>query len=357
MGSQNFIEINGKKYDALTGKQINHTASSMDIKKPTTIMPNSGGVVDGFVRPTRATNHKSNITTVSKSPQKSQTLMRKTVNKPTQTTGKPAEKSVLTKSKLGTSPKRLQTASEVKRSQHIQKYGQDINRSSVVRKQPAPVKPEPQSRKSPAVVPKLNATSSQPLTQRSLTSRKLIDAALANANSHNEQIQPAEKPKKRSKLAKKLGISTKVLTISSASLAAVLLIGFFAMQSVPKISMKVASTRAGLDARMPGYKPSGFAFKGPINYSPGEVSVSYSSNSDNREFQIVQKSSNWNSDALLSNYVVAEGKQYQTYQDRGRTLYIYDESNATWVDNGIWYQIEGDSYMTTDQLIRIASSI
>ena len=72
---------------------------------------------------------------------------------------------------------------------------------------------------------------------------------------------------------------------------------------------------------------------------------------------LFRSASNWNSDALLSNYVVAENKQYQTYMDRGRTLFIYDGSNATWVDNGVWYQIEGDSRMTTDQLVRIAASI
>ena len=121
--------------------------------------------------------------------------------------------------------------------------------------------------------------------------------------------------------------------------------------------MRVAAARAGVNASMPGYQPSGFSFKGPIDYSAGQVTVSFKSNTDDRAYSVAQRSSNWNSDALLSNFVVAEGKQYQTYIDRGRTLYIYDGSNATWVDNGVWYQVEGNSDMTTDQLVRIAASI
>jgi hypothetical protein len=184
----------------------------------------------------------------------------------------------------------------------------------------------------------------------------MIDKALANATSHTQE-SPAHHSKKRSKFTKKLGISSRAATLSSAVLAVVLLAGFFAIQNVPNLSMRIAATRAGFDASMPGYQPTGFSFKGPINYSPGQVTISYRSNTDSRSYDVKQQASNWNSDALLSNYVVAENKQYQTYLDRGRTLYIYNGSNATWVDNGVWYQIEGESDMTTDQLIRIASSI
>jgi hypothetical protein len=121
--------------------------------------------------------------------------------------------------------------------------------------------------------------------------------------------------------------------------------------------MRIAAARAGFDASMPAYKPAGFSFKGPINYSAGQVVVSFNSNTDDRQYSVKQQESSWNSDALLSNFVVANNSQYQTYIDRGRTLYIYDGSNATWVDNGVWYQVEGPSDMTTDQLVRIAASI
>jgi len=108
---------------------------------------------------------------------------------------------------------------------------------------------------------------------------------------------------------------------------------------------------------MPSYKPGGFALSGPITYSTGKISVSYQSNSDNRSYRVTQSNSAWNSETLLDNFVAVNRRAYQTFQDRGKTIYIYDGSNATWVDRGVWYQIEGASSLSSDQLLRIANSL
>jgi hypothetical protein len=182
----------------------------------------------------------------------------------------------------------------------------------------------------------------------------LIERALANATGHMEQPDPSPKKKR---LHHRLGVSKKVMSISTAVLAFVVLGGFYAYLNVPNFAMRVAATRAGFKATMPSYKPAGFAFAGPVNYTNGQVSVNFRSNTDDRAYQLTQRTSNWSSEALLTNYVAAQNKQYQTLEDKGRTLYIYDGSNATWVDNGIWYRLEGDSRLTTDQLSRVAASL
>lgn len=369
MGNQPTIEINGKIYDAATGKQLSESASKS--VSPVTITPTKNvGVVDGFVkRPTR-TKSRPKPQHASKVQQKSKTLMRSAVKKPTAQITKPHVSAPHElKKKLGTSPARLHNAQEVKRSPSIQKYGQPNHVTSVVKKttemrvKPHPTENTTGSVKHPAhhnqaINHNKNhrpAADNKAHSSSNKAAHKMIEAALTNAQSHSEPLH--KPPKKRSKLAKKLGISAKTASISSAVLAGVLLGGFFAIQNVPNLSMRVAASRAGFNAEIPGYKPSGFSFKGPISYSSGQVKITYKSNTDNRNYSLTQRSSNWNSDALLANYVIAENKQYQTYLDRGRTLYIYDGSNATWVDNGIWYQVEGNSNMTTDQLVRIASSI
>jgi hypothetical protein len=363
VGNKNFIEINGKKYDSVTGKMLD-SAPATPQKKVTTITPQmNSGVVDGFTRrsPRKNTVH-SNATPARKSPQKSQTLMRQTVKKPTPVAGKIAKaKPVIHKSHLGTSVKRTTIAMQTPKSQHVQKYGEINHRSSVV-KTTSPnlaVKPEPTHVASNHSAQSTNQhhTNTSPHSANPTATQKMLGLALENATAHQNEHVPTHHKKRRSKLTKKLGISARAMGLSSAVLAAVLLGGFFAVQNVPNLSMRLAASRAGFDASMPSYQPTGFSFKGPINYSPGRVTISYVSNTDNRQYDVKQQASNWNSDALLSNFVVAEGKTYQTYLDRGRTLFIYDESNATWVDNGVWYQIEGESDMTTDQLIRIASSI
>lgn len=357
MGNKNFIEINGKKYDAITGKMLD---SSINITKTPVvkITPNSG-VVDGFVRrPTnKTTNHVATNPAV-KQTQKSQTLMRKGVAKPTKVIHQvKAEKPIIHKSHLGSSVTRTQTALQTPKSQHVSKYGTPEHRTSVAKTSNPDMAVRHETPQHQHSTNDKQHSTHQVNKTTHTAAQKMINSALANANSHNEPAPTHHIKKRQSKLLKKLGISKKALSMSTFALAFVLLAGFYAVQSVPNLSMRVAATRAGFDASMPSYQPSGFSFKGPINYRPGQVTISFKSNTDNRSYDVKQQASNWNSDALLSNFVVAEGKQYQTYLDRGRTLYIYNGSNATWVDDGIWYQIEGESDMTTDQLIRIASSI
>lgn len=356
MSKNTFIEINGKRYDTVTGKQL-PTITSV---KPT----GNAGSIDGFSR--RKTPNRVPANHASKNPQKSQTLMRQSVKKPVATPMKAQKTSTnyIQKSSLGQHPRRVETAKMSVKSPHINKYGSVVARTSIAtRHSELPIKQVPSGNHNVAAqnhtAPKTTATHSTPAHQRKLVSERMIESALHNATSHEEVHEPAKHTvkKRRRSLARKLGVSSRSMAMSSAALAVVLLAGFFALQNVPNFAMRVAATRAGFDAEMPDYKPAGFSFKGPINYSSGKVTVSFKSNSDTRAYDLVQQSSKWNSDALLSNFVVAANKQYQTYQDRGRTLYIYGGSNATWVDNGIWYQIEGESDMTTDQLVRIASSI
>lgn len=147
------------------------------------------------------------------------------------------------------------------------------------------------------------------------------------------------------------------MNAAAGALAIVLLAGFFAYQNIPNISMRVAASRAGFSAKMPGYQPSGFALQGPINYKPGQISLSFKSNSDDRAFNVSQQVSGWNSEALADNYLAANNKEYQTYQDKGRTIYLYDNSRATWVSGGIWYEVDGNGILSSEQLIRVANSL
>lgn len=355
MGNQNFIVINGKKYDAVTGKLLSEQQTPVNTVER--IIPKANtGVVDGFVKPKKNNINRVPAKNAAKPQQRSQTLARKAVKKPdTIISSKQQHKPGILKKRLGVSPRREFFAKEVSKSPHVSKFGENNPKSSIVKKSvEAPVKNPPvhTQQANPEKVQKAsNATSKQSNT----VSHSIIESALANAESHSQPHH--QQTKKKNRLISRLGISSKAIALSSAALAVVLLAGFYTYQNVPNLSMRVAATRAGFDARMPGYKPSGFAFRGPINYQPGEVTVTFKSNSDDREFNFTQNASNWNSDALLANYIEKDSKQYQTYQDRGRTLYIYNGSNATWVDDGIWYRIEGNSQMTTDQLIRIASSI
>ncbi len=354
MGNQqNFIEINGQRYDAVTGALIGTHATPKNTQKM---------VVDGFVkRPKHSTSvpvARGGSGLPATPVQRTKTLMRSVVKKPSSasltkpilvaaTSSKPVAKTIITPRTAATSLGREQHAQQVEKSALIHKFGAPQMPAQIIKKVvPLEVRP------APAIVPVISAVTSQ-----KAKTADLLDRALEAAQSHNEPFYDPKKPMHK-RIAKRIGISAKALAISTTVLAGLLIGGFYAYQNVPNLAMRVASARAGFGATMPEYSPSGFTFQGPVQYSAGQVVVSFKSNSDaSRNYKLSQQTSTWTSDTLLSNFVAIGGKAYQTYQDRGRTIYIYDGSNATWVNGGVWYQIEGNSDLTSDQLVRIAASL
>jgi hypothetical protein len=179
------------------------------------------------------------------------------------------------------------------------------------------------------------------------SAEKLIERGLRAAQSHTGSSHHHKSAPKKRKLS----------SIGAASFAVLLLGTFFAYQSIPNVSVRYASAKAGLSAQLPSYQPAGFAIDRRIQYTPGQVTIRFSSNADSRAYSLTQRASTWNSDTLVNNYVSNKSENYQTIEDKGRIIYLYDEANATWVNGGVWYEIEGNSQLNRDQLIRIATSI
>lgn len=347
------IELNGKRYDARTGKMLSAhetvTGTKKAYVKPAT--KQSGVALDGFSRRKAPVSERSKTTgrTVSSKTEKSKTLMRSVVKKPAvkPTATKPTVSRRGQTPRLDIDPKRVSRAKSVKQSNLVSKYGVPKKAITPITTT-LPVRPEPEA-------PPMFAAHRKPVVEDKIDHSKKFQKAIDNATSH---AQPrAKKPSKRQNISKKLRISNRTVNFAAVSLAVVLLGGFIAYQNVPNLSMRVAATRAGVEGRLPGYHPSGFGLSGPIKYQQGQITLNYSSNSDDRKFQVNQAASQWNSDSLAENYLVSANKTYQIFQDGGRQIYIYDDNNATWVDGGIWYKIEGNSALNNDQLLRMAASL
>ena len=251
---------------------------------------------------------------------------------------------------LDIDPKRASRAKTVKRSSLVSRFGAP-RRAVTPLTTALPVQPEP----SAPVVPILGEHHKPVIAQKQSAHHQAMLKAIDNSASHNQPR--AKKTTRRQHLSRKLRVSTRTINLAAGSLAAVLLVGFVAYQNVPNLSMRVATARAGVEGSLPGYRPSGFGLAGPIAYQQGQITLSYKSNSDERKFEVSQRASQWNSETLLENYVASGQKNYQTFQDGGKTIYIYDDDNATWVDGGVWYQIVGNSALSSDQLLRMAASM
>jgi hypothetical protein len=354
----NVIELNGKRYDARSGKMLSshETGTAGHVKshnaKPVAAK-HTGVVLDGFTKRLPSTPRtKTTAHAVHHKTEKSKTLMRTVVKKP-ETAKSQAKSTPSIKrhpvAQYDVDPRLKSHAEKVKKSSLVSRFGAPMGSHP-----PKPIAASLEVRPEPEVPPPVFDQHHLSVVEKKSHSVHM-QRAMENSKSHTQP--KAKKQGHRHKLARKLHVTPKIVSISAMSFAVFLLVGFIAYQNVPNFSMRVAAARAGVDSRLPDYQPSGFGMSGPIQYKSGQVVISYRSHSDDRNFSISQRSSQWNSETLLENYVVAEGKSYQTFQDGGKTIYIYDENSATWVDGGVWYQIEGKSSLTSDQLLRVAASM
>lgn len=359
--NNNTIEINGKRYDASTGA----VASS----GPAAI---SGGThLDGIVAPqaTKKSVHQSSNASSTTPPkpqtvsdivrrpaahaavhptQPSKILMRKVVSKPgpgtkrhikaqthTGLTIKQPAAVVSTKpSVLALDSKRLQHARHVAQSAAITHFGPDQPAS------PLPISTEP-------VVSPAFSQPPQRSTKRPQTTADLLQRALESASTST----PAPKAVTHRRSAAKQRITAIALSITVIALAA-----FSVFQNMDVIRLHLASSTAGFSASLPEQQPAGYSL-GKLTYAPGSVAMNFQGAGDNRHYTLTEKPSAWDSATLRDSFVASEDANYQTVESGGRTIYLYGQNNATWVDNGIWYQVESDGSLNYHQLVELASSL
>jgi hypothetical protein len=150
---------------------------------------------------------------------------------------------------------------------------------------------------------------------------------------------------------------SRTASIMSASIAVLLLAGYFTYLNMPHLSVRVAAAQAGINASYPEYNPDGYSLAGPIAYSQGEVDMKFASNSGPQNFSIKQSKTSWDSSAVQENYVKQKwGDDYMPYSEHGLTIYAHD-GNAVWVNGGILYTIEGDAPLSASQIRSLATSM
>jgi hypothetical protein len=295
-----------------------------------------------------------------KYPTRSSTLMRNVVNKP----NLKSEPKISAQAMLMTEPSTVvlpkQVASSVDpdrekraklnaQSELISRFRSTSSNSSEtlpaqpIAKQPAaPITP-PAPEQPPQLYTPLDPQVDQP-------SMSIIEKSLAAAPVY-------EVPKIHRKTKVKKSKAKKVMSYALvASLLVVLGGGIFAYKNFDRIGFYVASSQAGFHATLPGYSPSGYTMAS-VSSASGIIQSNFKSNSDSRNYSLNEKTSSWSSDDLLNNYVsgISSGS-YQTINSGGKTIYIYGNRNATWVNNGIWYVITSNNSLSDNQLVQIATT-
>lgn len=357
--NESTIKINGRTYDATSGMLV--VDQKAEVSQPTASVTKAQ-VMD-VKRPTAShtSPHK---------PQHGHTLMRRALKKP-----KPGLKSQVNVTThtglLATVPdtsvvpklsfeqvdsKRLARAERVAKSKLVRRF--------------APLGSTAWSATAPAVAIPLSAappaqserpTSSPEHEQPGSRSMDIFQKALKHANAHEElPVNPKKLAKQQSARSthrkSRKGIRHHTLTVASSALAIVLLVGFIAYQNKANLTLRVATASSGVHASLPGYRPDGFAV-GKFNYTAGSVAINFPNHTTGSSYSISQKKSSWDSQTLLDTSVAVNNNTYQTLDSAGRTIYVYGNNNATWVDSGILYQITSNGSLSTSQLLDIAQSM
>lgn len=368
------IHLNGKQYDARTGQVFGAPTTYTMKVKPLTVHPRPTGAtsIDGIVagghsfgmhktvKSKKPQAHHPNLPARSPhfvaahKPQRSTTLMRRAVKlpggkiNPVQNLLTPLDTHSSMSTVAALKPKLASDTVDIARAQ----------RAKVIQHSPmiqhfTPLSLASSQAKKPVTMPASVAVHTKSTPVHTLRKQSnIFEDAIARAKSH-EELPP---PETRLRAARRHTRRHKKAVGISASIAVfLLLIGAAAYLNRGSIQLQIASSKAGFHVVQPQYKPDGYSLS-TFTHNAGTVAFAYH-NDQNQTYSVVQKKSNWDSQTLLDNYVATSDQSYQGYSANGRTVYVYGDGNATWVNGGIWYQIHANKTLPNEQLVKVAASM
>lgn len=230
----------------------------------------------------------------------------------------------------------------------------DVPKSSAINKfvTPAVAAPpeEPKSQPAPAAEPVL-ATPIPPVasTPTPTPTVALPNAAATQVDNLQKLVPPAEAPAN-------LAATLKPSSVAITAVALAVMAGWIWAANYPAMTLKLASAKAGIEASLPSYVPPSFALAGPVSYSPGQVTIHFNS-ANGDALTLSQAKTNWDPRSLLENFVNQKTDKYLAVQDQGLTVYLYNGNQASWINKGIWYTIEGNNQLNREQILKIVNSL
>lgn len=331
------VIVNGRAYDVATGLPVDTVQKKhVTTKQPTII--NDFGVAASPAKPAVKTHPKKSRSAaphrVAK-PQKSKTLRRAVLKKP--------------------SPRHRPSANKVhrrvQRSHHITKFAPHATTATHHQNKKQEVDPELAQQAKNMQKAHAHHVAQQEAATQPINSRVVKEHLL------QKQLTHAPTEPVHHTAAKSFSRRTRMASVIGSFAALILLGGYLTYINIPNLSIKVAAINAGIDASLPRYQPGGFRLTGPIAYTDGEVEVKYRQAGGDDIFKITQRSTDWDPQATLDNYVEPDSNNdYEIHSAQGLTVYTYDQK-AVWVNGGILHVIDGSAKLSSEQISRIAASM
>lgn len=344
------VELNGKIYDAITGRHLGNTE-----QKPIVESVSKPLSIDGFLG-----NYKPNIRYLTphkiapntkRSTDKSKTLMRHAVKQPAKVnkiTHDILRKKVhhISRNKISNDKRELPIHQEIlsrvqriPKSQFVAKFNDPVAKVLTVSQAPAKLHDDIHT-KNISNLEDLDKKANKPISQLD----ELTRIALEKADAH--KLLEANYKDAPIKNNHRKGFFLIALVI------VIIAIGFTGYLMFNNFLFLVDSTRIGLHSRLPTFTESGFHL-GKISQNGDGVTLLYSSNSDGRTYKLIESPTNWDSQTLVINVVNANvGSSYNTIQVDGRVVYLFN-NEAVWVDGNVFYTLINNAHLTSNQLSQV----
>jgi hypothetical protein len=239
---------------------------------------------------------------------------------------------------------RLEHARKTPKSQAVSRFSKHPVGSTAA-PQPLPQVPQPTHKPHGDTVQQHPAVARRPQPDQASVIGEMVERALRNATSHEQTYS----------LPKRRRVPSPLASVGIIAAALVIMGGFVAYQNVTNIKVRLASSKAGFAASAPDYHPAGYHLS-KLDAAPGVVALNFQNSAD-KSYAITEKTSDWDSDALRDGFLATSGQTYQTVQTAGQTLFLYGQNAATWVNRGVWYQVQSSGSLSNQQLVQLATSL
>ena len=308
--------------------------------------------------------------------QKSHTLQRKYIKKPRTIDSvapvRAATPAGIKENSAARSSQRLaaerSTPQIIRRSKRTRRV-QDIRRSSNIAhfaKATTATKPpvkRPTTPETPDIAPTANQLEQTARQRQAIIKQQQTRSVLPSQVIKQQAIQEAtdkmltRQQRKEVKPTKNFSLWRRLVSVGSTAIAVLLLGAYFTYINMPALSTRIAASQAGINASYPNYQPSGYSLNGPVAYQQGSVIMKFAANGSNENFTLAQTRSEWDSSAVLENYIKPKSRdKYTTTAANGLTIYSYG-THAAWVNAGILYTVDGNAELAPEQIQKIAASL
>ena len=149
----------------------------------------------------------------------------------------------------------------------------------------------------------------------------------------------------------------KFISFSMGFAVAIFGVGYLTYVNLPDIASRITAFQSGMAVETPAYIASGYSPKGLAYFDGKNVNFEYKKGDSN--YKVQQSQSGWDSSALLQNYVTKKwSEDYSTTYSNGLTIYSNRRGESVWVNNGKLYKVEVSGNKISDEEIRkIATSL